>query len=615
MNAFAAFLREVMDLLCDTAPFLLVGFLIAGLMKVFLPAKLIYGKLGKNDLLSVLRASLYGVPIPLCSCSVLPTAASLKANGASKGATASFLISTPETGVDSISVTWALLDPLMTVLRPVVAFVTAATTGTAVNIMVRRGWDTEETGEVPEDEHHHHDHDHAGHADHADDCCGDGTPSASLGARLVEAVRYGYVTIFDDLTPWLVLGFALSALISMLVPDSFFVETVPAGWPAMLLMLLVATPVYICATASTPVAAVLIAKGLDPGAALVFLLVGPATNATTLLVVSRMLGRRALWAYLGGITGVALLAGVGVNFLYAALDLDLAATVGEALESAPGPIALAGGAVFAVLLVASALRVRLVRQWNGRAVAALTLVLWIATAFTPVQPGETGWVLRFGAAVRELDEPGWHVHLPWPIDVGETVEPGRVRSVSVGLADEEDPPPRGFLAAEARRLEDASEVMAGDGTLLRINYTVHYAWEDARRVRFGLEDPDALVRSLAETSVRRAVADRPGEALLVVERARVAERTSALLAEELRALASGLRLVSVNVREVHAPADVHTAYRDVASALEDRVRTGHDAHRELLLLGGGRSRHGRHLSNGGCSHHGPSRRDERRVMS
>ena len=349
MELLQAVLHELVALVADTAPWLLVGFVLAGVLKVLVPASWIEGHLGGRGAWPVVRASLYGVPIPLCSCSVIPTAAGLRRAGASKGATTSFLISTPETGVDSISVTYALLDPLMTVVRPVVAFVTAVVTGLAVNLLGALGWDgPEPASAATAGGGHDHDHDHD-HGESDGDCCAEGPPT-SKGR---EVLRFGFVTLLDDLAPWLVVGFVLSALVAGLVPDSFFTESVPAGLPSMLLMMLVATPIYICATASTPIAAALIAKGLDPGAALVLLLVGPATNVTTLLVVRRLFGGRSLAVYLGGIVLTALAAGLGVNALYAGLDLDLAGTVAAALEEEPGGLALGAGLVLAVLLAGS----------------------------------------------------------------------------------------------------------------------------------------------------------------------------------------------------------------------------------------------------------------------
>ena len=583
MTVFVDFLREVAYLTCETAPYLLVGFLIAGLIKVCVPSQAIFGHLGGNDVGSVVRASLYGIPIPLCSCSVIPAAASLQKSGASKGATAAFLISTPETGVDSISVTYALLDPIMTVVRPVVAFITAVLTGSGVALLVRRGWDSAGTGELAAVEAgHHHGHDHDGDGDgegQGDDACGAAAPHyESVTARVRAASRYGFGALLDDLTPWLLVGFAVSAMIALATPDDLFAKTVPAGWPSMLLMMVVATPLYICATASTPIAAVLIAKGLDPGAALVFLLVGPATNFTTLLVVSRLLGAKALAIYLASITGVALVAGWLVSEAYALFRLDLAAVVSESMSREPGWLATLAGIVFAVLILRSAVRLDLWRGWRRRLVVGSAVALYATTCFTVLYPGEKGWVLRFGGVEQTLEEPGLYVHWPFPIARGEVVAADELRSVTVGFATPADVSGPRRPAAAARQLDDEAEVMTGDGTLLRVTYSVHYRWRDAYRVRFALDDPAAVTLGFAAAAIRQVVATTPSAVLMTEERAAIARRTQLQLQGELDAINSGIQVQSINVRDVHAPPDVHFEYRDVASALEDQQRVVHEAH-------------------------------------
>jgi len=190
---------------------------------------------------------------------------------------------------------------------------------------------------------------------------------ATVAERLGEAMVYAYKTLLDDLTPWFVLGFLISGVIAVLVPDGFFTESIPRGWATSLLMLVVGTPMYICATASTPVAAALIAKGLDPGAALVFLLVGPATNVTTVLVISRFLGRRVLIVYLLCIVGVALLLGGVTNGVYESLGLDLSAMVAGSRDAEPGIVKIVGAIVFLFLLLGSMTRLTLGSTWRGRA--------------------------------------------------------------------------------------------------------------------------------------------------------------------------------------------------------------------------------------------------------
>lgn len=355
----SAFLDSLAGITIETAPWLLVGFALAGWLKVLLPEGLVAGHLGGDDLGAVTRASLYGAPLPLCSCSVIPFAATLRRSGASKGSTTSFLIATPETGVDSISVTWALLDPLLTVVRPLVAVVTAIVTGLGVNLLVRRGWDDPGT-----------DADRDLDEACCDSACGD-TPAAGdhdhgapAGPAWLAGLRYGFGPLLDDLTPTLVPGLVLSALLAAFLPDDLLTGHLAPGLPSMLAMLVLSLPLYICATASTPLAAVLIAKGLDPGAALVLLLVGPATNLATLLVVVRLLGRRVLAVYLAGLAGVALVAGALVGRWYEHSGLDLGAALDQALHEEHGPVAVAAAVLLALLLGVSGLR--LMRQRAAR---------------------------------------------------------------------------------------------------------------------------------------------------------------------------------------------------------------------------------------------------------
>ncbi len=313
-----AWLTEIWSLLCASGPYLLVGFFIAGLLKVLIPERWILRHLGSNSFGAVAKAALVGAPLPLCSCSVVPTAISLKQAGASKGATSAFLISTPETGVDSVGITLALIDPVMAIMRPITAILTAMGCGWMVNLS-----EPKVTSE-PADE---------GAPDPPKTCCAtspaepDPAPTtcchgeagaSSEPSRLRQAATFAYGKLMSDLAPWFVVGFALSAAITLWMPDDFFLSSWSHGLPAMLAMLVAGIPMYVCATASTPVAAALLAKGLDPGAALVFLLAGPATNAATLGVVGGFLGRRVVGVYLASIAVFSLCAGWAVNALYEA---------------------------------------------------------------------------------------------------------------------------------------------------------------------------------------------------------------------------------------------------------------------------------------------------------
>ena len=389
----AEWLVEWMDatwmMIRESGPYLLVGFVVAGFLKVYIPDRLIFKHLGGDRFKSVALASLFGAPVPLCSCSVIPTAVSLKKSGASKGATTAFLISTPETGVDSVGVTWALMDPLMTIARPLSAVLTALGSGAAVNLLVRRGWDEDgkdEASSAAELPAAAASQDTASccapppdpspspccapaepvvvESQKEESCCDPSAVPASEGAApdslpgpvegTRQAVGYAFGKLLDDLTPWFIVGFLVSGLITVMIPEEFFTRVMPGRWMPMLIMLGAGIPMYICATGSTPVAAALVAKGLDPGAALVFLLAGPATNVATVGVVNEFLGRRVLYVYLGSIALASLLMGRALSALYEALDLEAVVTLGS--HMAHGPTGTIAGALLVALLVRSLVR-------------------------------------------------------------------------------------------------------------------------------------------------------------------------------------------------------------------------------------------------------------------
>ncbi len=315
MHIASLFVDALLWVAAESAPYLFLGIAAAALLRAFIPEQQVYRLLGKNSFRSVFLASAIGVPLPLCSCSVIPGAMALRESGASPAATTSFLISTPETGVDSIGITYALMDPIMTIVRPVAAFVSALVTGSAVGLFsasTSATWTEEPLVD--------------------DDCCSTNCdtdtnlPPKQWGTSLVDGFRYAFGPLIEDLAPWLTTGFILAALLAVMVPDGMLAN-VPSGWISSLLMILIATPVYVCAAAATPIAAALIVKGLDPGAALVFLLVGPATNITTILVVSRFMGNKVLTIYLGGVTVSALLFGAAVNAIYSGLSVDASAVM------------------------------------------------------------------------------------------------------------------------------------------------------------------------------------------------------------------------------------------------------------------------------------------------
>ena len=270
------YITPFLYLLNTMAPYLLLGFLLAGVIHAYVPRRLYARYLSQPDFRSVALAALFGVPLPLCSCGVIPTAMSLRREGASKGAVTSFLIATPQTGVDSIVATYSVLGLPFAVIRPVVALVTALAGGWTVNRLTR----SETDGILP---------------------AAEGGEVRRSGSRFVEALRYGFVDMIQDIGRWLVLGLLVAGLITILVPDNFFASFADKPLLKMAVVLLFSSPMYLCATGSIPIAAALMLKGLSPGAALVLLMAGPATNTASILVIGKVLGRRTLAAYLGSV--------------------------------------------------------------------------------------------------------------------------------------------------------------------------------------------------------------------------------------------------------------------------------------------------------------------------
>ncbi len=286
MEWVRVYFGELLRLVNEMAPYLLLGFLFAGVLRVVFPKKLITRTMGKGNFRSSLTASLLGIPLPLCSCGVIPTGIGFFRSGASRGSTISFMISTPQTGVDSILATYSLLGWPLAVIRPVVALVTGVLGGVLGNRMERNNGITEEESNGIEED-----------------------PPRT--AR--EVFRYGFVELLQDISRWLVIGILAAALLSVLIPGDFFTRNISSEYLAMFLMLAASVPLYVCATGSIPIAAVLLMKGLSPGAALVLLMAGPATNIATMAVIGNTLGRRSLWVYLLSIIGGALFFGTLVN--------------------------------------------------------------------------------------------------------------------------------------------------------------------------------------------------------------------------------------------------------------------------------------------------------------
>lgn len=324
-------LNNFWDLLLQSAPWLLLGYFIAGLINVYLPASSMKSQLGNSSFGHSVKAAFIGAPLPLCSCGVIPTALGLRKSGASKNATASFMVATPETGVDSVSITYALMGPFMAVFRPIAAVSSAIIAGE----LVRLTDDKKENqgvikvssccGEHPKHTHSHknHSHTHHGHAHGDTHSHGHAHQHESFDSNLKQLMHFSFVKMLGDTANWLLVGIFFAALVQTFVPESFLSQW-GSGLLAMLVMVVVSIPMYICATASTPIAAGLLLAGVSPGAVLVFMLTGPATNLATLGVLGKELGRRALGAYLVGVIVSAIVMGFVLDWMLGTLGITIA---------------------------------------------------------------------------------------------------------------------------------------------------------------------------------------------------------------------------------------------------------------------------------------------------
>jgi hypothetical protein len=305
VDVVQSLIAEFWNVLAEMSPYLLFGFFVAGVLSVLISPEAVERHLGGAGMMPVAKSALFGVPLPLCSCGVIPVAASLRRHGATRGATTAFLLSTPQTGVDSIFVTFSLLGLTFAVFRPVAAFATGLLGGWLVTLLIRedRTADGKVTGQGV-----------AG-----------GRESRTAG-KFRQFWRYGFVDLPRDIGKALLVGLVIAGAISVAVPNDYFAGILGTGFGAKLVMMAVGIPVYVCATGSVPIAAALIAKGISPGAALVFLMTGPATNAATIATVWRTMGKKTAIIYLASVALCALGSGMLLDYIFTVRPETIAMT-------------------------------------------------------------------------------------------------------------------------------------------------------------------------------------------------------------------------------------------------------------------------------------------------
>ena len=672
MTAAGEFLDFLWSSFLLLSPMLLLGLFLSGLIHVFISRQAILHWFRDDSLKSVATSAGIGVPMPLCSCSVVPVVAEMRRKGASRSSCMSFLITAPETGADSILVTNAFFGPIVAVVRPAISFVTAVVAGIFCIGLIRdgvkgRGEAEPDNGDGAGHDHgeHAHDHDHGDHGDHdhgahaslhagRDDCYvsfkqlrgfagrwlrglttaagrwrhaswlkpdfyGKGAPTASdespeqppgddgdaqgpdFPTVVRHVLRYGFVEIADDILFALLVGIALGGVLYLAIPADLMAHEY-ARWLSYPVMVLIGVPLYICASASTPIAAALVAKGVSPGAALVFLMTGPATNTGTIAIIVSQFGARFASVYVVAVIAVTVALGILIDMLLLAAGISIAVN----LEASDSPAILAlqwGGAIgLAALIVwrfrAGALRSgyddlmlnlrpvgrRLAELWlrltRGRALVGAVvpntpagatllgtaLIVFLGSGFIRVPPGSVGYGLLFGE-VRWRDlPPGLHYLAPRPF---MRVDHWPIREV------------------KSIRSDDGHEFVSGDLNLMSFTVNVQYRVSDPYVYHYRTADPERVISAFISGHMRSFISARRLEPLLNVHRGPLEDHIRALFDEPVSGrdpVLNSIELVKANLLDVSPTAETASAFRGVSSAQEDRERVIVNAQRLLVAL-------------------------------
>ncbi len=573
---FLSILYESWLIIQSSAPFILFGFMAAGFIHTFISTGRIIALLGKKNLKSVLIASICGVPLPLCSCSTLPTAAALRKKGASRGATTSFLISTPATGVDSVFFTFGLLNLTMAVIRPIAAFITALVAGVLVNI-----WDDDDSQS-----------DHS--SPEEDNPSLEVEPEEQPIPWWRKTLSYGFTELMNDLAFWLLIGFIISGCITVFIPNWVFEGWAGQGFSSLLVMLIIGTPMYICASGSIPIAAAMMAKGLSPGAVIVFLLAGPATNLGSIPVISKLLGRRSTVIYLVSIIIVSLLIGFLVN-----LSIPQPSIVSEyeiAANSAEQPSLFSAlcGCALIVLLIRGIwsnppaidwmkisdgfMQLTGVRpSWKKALIliVVIGLICWLQMCFFIVGPGETGIITRLGKPVAIELGPGLYIHLPPPLSQNYIVKTDEIKLVQAGKRLEDTV---GNLIQTDEESRFQAEFLTGDENILDITFLAEFSIRNAYEYTFGILDPIGIIRQAINAALTRTLATMKIDTAFTTARRDIEKQAYELTSAFIeKAMPGVIDLKKVRLIRIHAPANLHFAFRDVASAEEDRETKKNEA--------------------------------------
>ncbi len=632
MTLLAQIWVETWGMLLLAAPFVLLGLTMAGFLHVLVPESLIVRWMGRRGLDGAAISALVGVPMPVCSCGVVPIAMELRRKGASRPSTLAFLITTPESSLDSVLLTWGLLGPLMAIVRPLAAFGSAILA--AILAIADDSGDEQENEQIGDGEAQQICETCASEHDPTSPRTGQAISGCRLWLRglgprvgrifrrkpraqssepestgpglwqvlLRPALRYAFTELLDQVVFWLFLGLLLAGILAAVLPADLGSYGLGSGLLPMLLLIVVGVPLYMCASGSTPVAAALVAKGVSPGAALVLMLTGPATNISTILMLAKTFGRRFVTLYLTSIIATALACGLALDVAITSLGLQVAGSSQAA--AVPGAATWVCGLV---LLLVSLWRLglgaarkgirdlastlaggpglicgpRLKRRLGLIATTAL-LVLYLGWGFYRVPPDSRGFGFVLG--VLSVDTaPGLHWVPPPPFGRSEVHPVTRLgkadigfRSNPAGLAERreltEKASPEQWHSSVAAMNSRPDEVsyLTGDEKLVDMSFSVHYAIAEPTNFLFRVDQAPQILALYAQVVAREVVASSQLEELLTVDRKPVASAICQALQDDLDRMGIGVAVISAHIVDIHPPSEAVFAFRDVSSAREDR---------------------------------------------
>ena len=663
------------------APMLMLGLFLSGLIHVFISREAILRWLREDSLKSVSTSAAVGVPVPLCSCSVVPVVAEMRNKGASRSSCMSFLITAPETGADSILVTNAFFGFIAAIVRPIISFITAVVAGIFCIGLIRDDSDAARAREHDHDDHEHdhdHDHDHGHSHDHghdhdhghghshghdhnhgheplvpgSDDCYVSPSQLKALFYSwlkgLTEAVsrhklgswvkpdfyrdmvpaedkqtseddsskyehnldfkeivrhifRYGFVEIADDILFALLVGVALGGVLYLVIPSDLMSNEY-ARWLSYPVMVLVGVPLYICASASTPIAAALVAKGFSPGAALIFLMTGPATNTGTIAIIVSQFGARFATIYVSSVIAVTVALGIVVDIVLLAIGVTVPLYLGSS-ESTTIQLIQWGSAFALIALIIWRFRAGAFKSgyedlllnfrpvsepckafWGrvthnrsfvgiispstplGKTFYGLLIALFLSSGFTVIPPGHVGYGRLFGAVYWRDLQPGLYYLAPRPF-------------VQVDK----------WPVKEVKYITNSNpyELISGDLNLLALTINAQYRVKDPYIYHYQIQNPQQIIGDAIRDHLREFISARNLDHLLSFHRATLEQHVRDLFAgavEEPRPVFESIELIDVNLVRINPVAETMSAFREVSSSKEDRERIIINAQRFLTAL-------------------------------